>query len=170
MNGRQLTNLLSMDEITHDYFRGFAMQDSEVLPFVDESPAMYVLNTDKESGKGRHWCIALYHGKHKRICEFFDPFGFHPTKYGLGRLLKTKHFDECIYNPVCVQSLFSNTCGAHCVFFAFHRCYGVSMTNVMQLYDAENMHSNDEMVSKFVSQFGIAYAPERIEKYMYSMI
>lgn len=155
MNGYQIATFLTLDDKTSKCFQGFVMQDSMKLPLKsDKSSSLVILNTDTESGRGEHWCVIFLESN---ICnfEFFDPFGFTPSFYGVSHLFY--EFDNNIlYSKKCVQSPFSNVCGAHCLFYAYNRCRGKSMEEILSIYDW-NLDKNDFMVSNFVRQFGKIY-------------
>lgn len=155
MNGHQIVNFLSLDPFTGPVFGGLAMQNSPELPFVQRNKVMYVLNTDILQGAGEHWCIVYFEGGKE---EFFDPFGQSPNAYGFERLLnKRKQTKKCQHNTVCVQDLLGITCGAHCLFFGFQRCRGLTMREILALYDTSNPKGNDTMVAEFVLGFGRSF-------------
>lgn len=157
MNGAQISHLLSMDYFTGNIFDGFAMRDSKFLPGNEnKTPALYILNTDLENGRGEHWCAAYYENDN---VEFFDPFGFPPSFHGFNDLLHSRNYNRCRYNPYCVQHPLSKFCGHHCLFFAHHRCRGLSFSSVLALYDKNDTQKNDHMVLDFVLQFGRNYRP-----------
>jgi hypothetical protein len=121
-----------MDEFTSKNFQGFAMQDTKHLPNLKKNPAMYILNSDTEAGKGEHWCVVYYKGDQ---VEFFDPFGMPASFYDFEGLLKSKQQASAyLYNPHCMQNPFSNVCGHHCLFYAFNQSRGVSFQQILQQY------------------------------------
>lgn len=150
MNGLQIATLLSMDGHTSRYFKGFAWKDSGQLKEIED--ALYILNTDVQKGVGEHWCAVSNIGDGQ--LEFWDPYGSPPEAYELERLLEAA---SVIYNPICVQSLTSNVCGNHCLFYAFLKCRGYSLNEILCKYDPGDLRQNDKMVEKFVNQFGTGY-------------
>jgi hypothetical protein len=155
MNGRQLINILSLDRYTAQTFRGLAMRDSDRLPHANVLlPSLYIVNSDKEEGKGEHWCAAFYYADTR---EFFDPFGNPPAFYGFEKLLGSRKTLYSISNSVCIQNVLSSCCGAHCLFYALHRCRGMVLHDIIELYDESDMQKNDKMVTQFVAQFGSEY-------------
>lgn len=147
-----MATLLSLDPYTSRYFRGFAWKDSERLPF--DKDVLYVINTDSKAGKGEHWCVAASIGNEGS--EFWDPYGSPPDVYELSHLWNVNS-GVTRYNPVCVQNLTSKFCGNHCLFYAFHKCRGYAMDEIVKRYDHADLQSNDRMVEKFVNQFGSGY-------------
>lgn len=161
MNARQLISLLSLDERIHPNFKGMTMRNSTDLPFKEMSPALYLVNTDVEEGSGKHWCMLYYFEQNgRRVCEFFDSFGNHPLVYGLDSVLTQRPFDYLTCNLRAVQEIVSVVCGAHCFFYAYHRCRALSFENVIEKY-SDDPKQNDEMVSDFVSQYGSVYKPRK---------
>lgn len=157
MNGHQLMHIINFDPYMRKRWKGFAALDTPGCMGVGTSlPAFYLLNTDKESGDGKHWCVAYIEDRKKM--EFFDSFGFPPELYGLERLFPA---GEIVYNPRMVQNLEAVTCGAHCLFFAYLRSRGYSMRKVLNVYDEQDCARNDEMVSNFVQQFGTRFKPRK---------
>ena len=67
----------------------------------------YILNLDRASGDGTHWCCWFYG---KPICMYFDSFGFPPPK-----LLESK-LGNYRMNELKIQSLNSDSCGWFCLF------------------------------------------------------
>jgi hypothetical protein len=158
MDGLQLMHLLSMDAYTTKYFGGLAMRDSEDLPNPKLTPALYVFNTGLTSSKGEHWCAAFFDNEK---AEFFDPFGMSPMKYGFENLISKRRPLPTLheYNPVCVQDPLSILCGHHCLFYAFHKCRGLSLSDILALYTPDDLTKNDDIALKFVLQFGSVYKP-----------
>lgn len=151
MNGLQVTTLLSLDKHTAPYFKGIASRDSRKLPHNEEDPALYILNTDKEAGRGEHWCVAYYN---QGELEFFDPFGSPPQMYGLEEVLAKRPFKRFTNNTLCVQNVTSKVCGHHCVLFSFLRCRGHSFNDILSLYDPADLDANDKLALNIATQFG----------------
>jgi hypothetical protein len=147
MDGKQISEFLKKDAFTSWYFQGFSMNDTIKLPSSKKDPALYILNTDKESGKGIHWCAAVFEGLRG---EFFDPFGMSPQVYGFDDLLQTRKIKKIVYNTVVVQNLSSIVCGHHCLFYAYHRCRGYSLSDILTKYDPYDTEKNDAMVVDFL--------------------
>jgi hypothetical protein len=160
MNGNTMLWFLSLDRCTSSQFRGFAMSDSKHLPAAsNNSPALYILNTDVESGSGQHWCVAYFPQflrASTTVCEFFDPYGMSPACYGFDRLLQ-KYCGRILYSQVLVQGLGSRARAHHCLFFAYHRCHGLCYDGILDMYDLVHVENNERLVTDFVMQFGRIY-------------
>ncbi len=155
MNGLQIVNFLSLDPFTGQIFGGLAMQDSPELPGLDRKKVMYVLNTDVLQGEGEHWCLVYFDEDRE---EFFDPFGNPPGLYGFDHLLrKRSQTKRRCHNKTCVQDLLGVSCGAHCLFFGFHRSRGKGMKDIVKMYHRTDLKANDAMVIDFVHDFGKSY-------------
>ena len=153
-----MIHFLSMDPCTATSFKGLAMQDSNSLSTPNADPALYILNTGSKTSRGEHWCVVYFSGNTR---EFFDPFGMPPALYGFEQLLSTKKPIPRVkrYNRVCLQSVNSIVCGHHCIFYAFHKCRGFSMNEILSLYPQNDVKKNDKVALQFVLQFGISYYP-----------
>lgn len=156
MDGLQITYLLSLDEFTSKYFKGFGMRDTQVLPKSNARDALYILNTDISTGAGEHWCAVFCKGS---SVEFYDPLGMSPAVYDFNNLLARRGDGKIVYNPIMIQDINSKACGHHCLFYAFFRCRGISMKDIIQKFDPKNTIDNDRKAIQFVTQFGKIYAP-----------
>ncbi len=149
-----------MDKVTSHYFQGLAMRDSEALPHLRADPALYILNTAPMASRGEHWCAVYFEGMTQ---EFFDSFGMSPAFYGFDALLNTREMSptRLSFNKIPLQSFTSIVCGHHCVLYAFHKCRGYSLNEVVSLYpgDVTDRGKNDKFALNFVLQFGSIYVP-----------
>jgi hypothetical protein len=77
------------------------------------------------------------------LCEFFDSYGCHPSFYNKDWIKWIDiNSDAIIYNKKCIQSVLSVACGAHCLFYLYHRCNGFSMPCILNMY-SNNFKKND---------------------------
>jgi len=149
MNGGTIANLLSSDPYTRRVFNGFWFPD--LKPIISKLPALIILNTDKSSGPGEHWCAAYF--SPSTHCEFFDPLGEPPenTILGYSFIHHLSSFSKTIeFNTEPVQDLEAKTCGPHCIFFAYHRARGIPMKEIILNYYTTNDKINDNIVSEFI--------------------
>lgn len=152
MNGNQLFTFLTLDPYAGPLLKGMAMSDSVSLKNINHSRALYVLNTDVENGKGEHWCMKYFDNG---LCEFFDPFGMPPETYGFEQLIRLrKNIKQRIFNRICVQHPESKACGAHCLFYGYHKGRGQDLKDIMAHYYSADLKKNDQMVENFVKSFG----------------
>ena len=148
MDTDELYEILTSDPITDTYLRGVIPAD--VIPKeVNVYPSLYIVNTDPSYKPGRHW-LAIYFTSNQ-CKEFFDSFGNPPTYYG-------EHFysfinensKQWIYNRIPLQGLFGITCGHFCSFYAIHRCHGIPMSTIVNMF-SKNVYWNDYDVFDFVN-------------------
>lgn len=146
MNAKVIRSILRQDPYSRNLFQGFSTPD---LPLpIKKTPAVIILNTDTSDGPGQHWCTVIFDGSD--ICEFFDPLGLSPEHYGLHKPIM-KRAEGILFNTVAVQHPLSLTCGHHCIFYVLKRSRGLSHSDVLQLYDYDNLRKNDSMVFRFVA-------------------
>lgn len=156
MDGYRMLNFFSLDHYINKCFKGFVAKDTLMLPVNMNIPgsSLVILNTDNESGEGKHWC-AIFLESSNHSFEFFDPYGLPPSAYGVNHFFE-EHKRPVFYSKKVVQSFTSNVCGYHCMFFAYYRCRGISLHNILKFY-VDDLEKNDVMVSTFLYQFGNVY-------------
>ena len=149
MIGGTISYLLSEDPLTRQLFDGFWFPD--VPAKISKIPALLILNTDKSTGPGQHWCAA-YISKSKH-CEYFDPLAASPHNEndGYSFLNHLSKFSKSIeYNIIPVQDPLAKTCGHHCIYFCYLRARGFPLNHILNNAYSKNLVSNDALVSKFV--------------------
>ena len=104
-----------------------------------------IVNTALSTHKGEHW-IAIYFAR--TTVEYFDSYGMKP-KPEIHRWIHDKK-KKYIYNRRQVQGTFQATCGAHCIYFLYHRCQGIKMREIA-------LNQNDLKVTMFVNSL---YSPD----------
>ena len=111
-------------------------------------PRIFIVNTDTHDLAGKHW-VSMYVPCVGPI-EFFDSLGKHPRFYSpLFEKFIYSHSNEFIYNRTSLQSNFSTTCGHFCLFYAIHRCRGMSMHAIISKLSNHKI-LNDKIVLDFV--------------------
>jgi len=120
MDGLTLDRALKKCNVTEPYYRGVYSIDT--VPPVVKYPGFIVVNTDLSSNAGKHWLIFFYVTRDS--IEIFDSLGQSPYAYGLymKRFIVNNPRVHFIYVNKRLQSLKSNVCGAHCLFFAYKKC------------------------------------------------
>ncbi len=139
MNTAQLNSILSTDCEVSRFFIG--VFPSNKIPYVEQG--CMVINEDINTKEGSHW-VALFKFDNG-IVEYFDSYGRQPT----AKWIKVYLTGEVVV--VCkkqVQSLFSETCGHHCVYYLWHRARGVAYEDIVASYHTPDY--NDEMVCQFI--------------------
>ena len=136
MNELDIANYLLKDVCTRKYFKGVMAYDE--LPNKPLRPALYVVNTDKSTGVGKHWvCLFFSH-----VNEYFDSLGNPPVE--LGHFLLNEKRDY-MYNSKRLQGPMSDVCGDYCILFAYFRCRGLSMKHFVDMFSS-NETKNDTLV------------------------
>jgi hypothetical protein len=150
MNGAKIMNLLSTDHSAKSIFTGFLTPDTYLS--INNFPALVIINTDEISGPSEHWCVAFF--KNKKICEYFDPFGFSPNNEKSGYNLIPNLFKNCSqrieFNKKQVQALDAKTCGHHCVYFSLLRANNISMQSILNNFYTDEPRKNDSIVFEFI--------------------
>ena len=147
MNTTELVDILKADPFTkhlicivHDGVHASNQLKKE------ESPAIYIINTDPAWKPGRHW-VAIYKGEET---EYFDSFGEEPTVPAICEFL-----NEYKYNTHELQQSTSSTCGHYCIYYLIHRCRGYSMENITSRFGSDKKR-NDVNVYQYVTNLVIA--------------
>ena len=145
MNTVQLTQLLEADPYGRGVFVGVYPRDR--LPrTVKTYPSAYVWNTDPHTTNGEHW-ISVFLDECGRG-EYFDPYGF-PPLYQTFRNFLNKHCTSWTFNDMQLQGLTSSVCGHYCVLYLLHRCRGLSLKTVTDMFGA-NVEDNDVLVREYL--------------------
>lgn len=105
---------------------------------ITKRPVVIVANHDKSNRPGSHW-VAIYFGYDH--AEYFDSFGMKPPTH-FEKYLK-RYTTHWIYNVHQIQSVISQYCGHHCVFFAVRKSQG------KHLYDILKSYTNDTALNDF---------------------
>ena len=124
MDNRQISFVLSRHAKTRRVFVGCF--PSDMIPFKDRYPYAVVVNTDSSARKGRHW-VAIYVPS-PSVVEYFDSFGMEPNK-NIKDFLKCFHIER--RSSEMLQSIFSDVCGMHCIYFIIKRCSGESFASIV---------------------------------------
>ena len=150
MNEDEITSVLENCGITQKFFAGVVSQDQLSL-LQPSRPSFYIVNTDTEGGPGLHW-TSIFVTK-DNCCEFFYSLAKPPGQYsdnfvdflienGPNYLMSTKQ----------IQSFDSTACGQFCIFYAVHRCLAYSFEEIIDMFSATDLLSNDIKVRKFVNK------------------
>ena len=108
---------------------------------------IYIVNTDESNRPGDHW-VACYFPR-QGPTEFFDSNGYGPDHYHRRFkrvLLKNGRYYR--YNPVKVQSAGTMTCGHFCLYYAYYRCHGYTMKQIIDMLG--DPQDNESFVIDFV--------------------
>ena len=127
MNTNQLWNALCLNPVTNQYFDGIYSADT--LKEIREKPDLIICNTDPSNKPGEHWVLFFFSDN---SVDFFDSLGRDIKYYG-------SIFLDFIANFVTnyeqslqrMQPLKSDLCGQYCLYYAFAKCNGLSMDEII---------------------------------------
>ena len=145
MNTVQITRMLQADACTRDVFVGVYARDR--LPRrVTTFPSAYVCNTQPHTKEGEHW-IAIYVDERGRG-EYFDSYGLPPVHGKFVNFLDSQSL-TWTFNDKQLQGVTSRVCGQYCVFYLLHRCRGLSLNTIVNMF-SRNTQDNDVLVQDFI--------------------
>ena len=142
MNNIQIGSLLSSCSLTKRHFHGIYASDT--LPNNPHTkPSSYICNLDPSTMSGSHW--VCFYFPLKGLPEYFDSFGFPPTK-NFENFLGYSY----IYNPGFIQYPLSTVCGQYCIYYLWQRALNKSMYTILSEFDSENLLYNDMLVNNAI--------------------
>jgi hypothetical protein len=129
MNTNQLHYALKNNSVTKSYFCGIYSYDT--LSLIKRKPKLIICNTDPSYKSGEHWVLFFFN---KFSVEFFDPLGKDLNYYGINFVIFVKKFVNYYISNGRVQPIKSSLCGKYCLYYAFLRCKGYSMKQIMDIF------------------------------------
>ena len=147
MNTTELHQLLTQEPITQPYIGDVCALDQ--LPRkVTRRPKLYIVNSQPKHRPGKHWLVLYF----PRVgpAEFFDSLGHGPRYYSwrLERYLK-KQGGYYIRNQRRVQQVGTKACGHFCYYYAYQRCVGRSMRQILRDFHHTRLTINEKLVTEF---------------------
>ena len=128
MNTKQLWNALCLNPITNNYFDG--IYSSDTLKEIVEKPQLIICNTDPSNKPGEHWVLFFFN---ENSVDFFDSLGRDIKYYGSIFLDFITNFandyKQCLKRT---QPVKSDLCGQYCLYYAFAKCNGLSMEEIVR--------------------------------------
>jgi hypothetical protein len=151
MNTLDLEYILGHDPIVAKYFQGVYSSDN--LPQdKQEGLKSFIVNTDPAYMPGTHWiALFMYHDTRtgQYVAEYFDSYGSTvPVTKNIQRFIDV-NTDAVIKNTKELQSVFSDVCGAWCVYFLHNRHRGVSLTSIINRFTAATTQ-NDMRIKRWL--------------------
>ena len=142
MNTKQLWNALCLNPVTNKYFDG--IYSSNTLKEIKERPDLIICNTDPSNKPGEHWVLFFFN---QNSVDFFDSLGREIKYYGSVFLDFIANFvsnyQQCLKRT---QPVNSDLCGQYCLYYAYAKCNGFSMEEIIH-----NI-SDSEYVVNFVNK------------------
>ena len=115
-----------------------------MLKEIKEKPELIICNTDPSDKPGKHWVLFFFNNT---SVDFFDSLGRDITYYGnifIDFVNKfVKDVKQCL---IRTQPVNSSLCGQYCLYYAFAKCLGLSMDEII------NNMPNSENVVDFVDR------------------
>jgi hypothetical protein len=144
----EIENILKKRNIKS--FNGIFMRD-ELDKIEFKKKGFYVINLDKSTGPGSHWCV-IYKG----IKTFyFDSFGF-PTAEEIEKVIK-----PYIYSTTQIQDINSSSCGYYVILFimyfnSYHNKDELEIyDNFIKLFNDDYIN-NEYLLYKYLKNYNIS--------------
>ena len=153
LNSIQLWEALSENKVTQDFFNGIFALDH--LDRINSTPGLVIVNTDPENKPGRHWLLFFFNID--ETVDFFDSLGKSPYSYPVFIVnFMMKWAKQVKFSTERVQPEGSALCGHYCLYYAYSKCTGEKMEQILShmpspqwiencipvLFDIANIKSN----------------------------
>lgn len=147
MNTLELEEAMLSDDEIRKYFGGVLAADH--LPvYVTDRPKIFIVNNSESNFSGTHWVSIFLDKKGKNYCStFFDSLAKPPLETFEQFLIVNGPKYE--YSLKRIQSLYSDTCGMFCLFFAYFICRGYSLKEILEMFKKEDFLYNELLVLFF---------------------
>ena len=141
MDTLQIMDITSSLHPLHNQFQGVFPSD-KLTKFEIKSKCACIVHTAPRTHKGEHWVAIMIFEDHQ---EYFDRISnfLHRTGLPMKIIRRT------------VQNVFTSTCGAHCIYFLFHRSRGIPMHHIVK-------KMSDRKVTNFVN--GLYHSDDRFNQ------
>ena len=152
MNSIEITRIASLHSHTRPFFGGCLSSDT--LPvLVRKYPVFYICNTDMSYERGTHWLLIMLKSPSTHP-TFFDSLGYPPTHYAktIENFMIANSNQQYEYSSVRLQQAGSIKCGMYCLTVADLFCQDKTLTEIIQLFDKDNLNKNEILVSAYVNQ------------------
>ena len=145
MYGYELQTFMLKDSYIKKHYGGvLALDELPKKKLLQKT--VYIVNTDKSHKKGQHW-VLLWIDEQP---EYFDSFAQLPPKDIQDTLVKNGSM--YLRNTQQIQPSQSATCGYYCLFYAYYRCHGVKMKDILQKFYYSCLKFNDLKVKMFYNR------------------
>ncbi len=115
------------NRVTEPFFDGVYSKDN--LVDIESKPRLVISNTACSSQLGKHWVLFFFKGE---TVEFYDSLGKDLFHYGLEFQNFAFKFARTVKQTgKRTQPENSKLCGAYCLFYAYWRCKGKSMKEII---------------------------------------
>lgn len=150
MLASEILNFLEKQHFKN-FFGGIFSSDN--VPKTLKNKHFLVINTDVQSGPGKHWYVIL---RIHNLLECFDSLGVQTERKAfLSSHFRFKGLTHITYNTTQIQPNTSALCGQYVLYFLFERYHNLDydFDDLLNEIFSNNMTTNDEYVSKFITDF-----------------
>lgn len=127
MNTKQIWQALTCNSVTEPYFDG--VFPSDFLKKIKRKPELIICNTDPSTKPGAHWVLFFFNND---TVDFYDSLGQDITHYGSLFINFVEKFAETYeQSNIRTQPNNSSLCGYYCLYYAYHRCQGQQMSQII---------------------------------------
>ena len=148
MNTYEIQCILESDALIKQYNpKVFALDEFKSKVKTSTKWGIFVVNDEPKTQSGNHWILVFI--KPYEII-FVDSYGRPPNYFKLEKNLRTMK-RNIIRNRIMIQGLFSNVCGAYCIFFAYHLARHRQLNDILN-YFSNDLNDNDRKVYNFVNK------------------
>ncbi len=126
MDTLQIMDIVSSLHPLRENFKGVFPSD-RLTNFQVKPKSCCIVNTAPSTHRGEHWIAIMIFEDHQ---EYFDTYGL-PPRHRIHNFLQRTGLPTRI-NRKTVQNPFTSTCGAHCIYFLYHRTRGIPMHHLVK--------------------------------------
>lgn len=117
------------------------------LPAPEAYPFCMIHNLDDSNKEGSHWTATYV--DHDAYGFYFDSYGSCPPRRTETYL--NRHCQDFMHSGKVVQSVYSSSCGQHCLYFLYRKANGDSLEEICDSY-SNDLEKNDQIVTDFVNR------------------
>lgn len=119
---------------------------------IKSMPRGYIVNTDRESGPGRHW-IALW--TYDDVCEKMDSYGLPMEVYESSPLAQwiEDHWEILQTNRKSLQAVNSMTCGHYALKYLIEKSNGRTLEDFLKQFSNINYVANDAKIARWMKKY-----------------
>ena len=128
MNTKQIWQALTTNTKTDPYFDGVFPID--MLHKIKSKPELVICNTDPSNKPGKHWVLFFFYDE---TVDFFDSLGKDMEYYGQDFVdFATRFSSNFQVSLIGTQPKITSVCGQYCLYFAYKRCNGEQMEEIIK--------------------------------------
>jgi len=156
MFATDFSKYFNCDIILSKFFRGVYAYDQ--IPQTIKVNEFYICNTENSNSEGKHWFVVCR--PTKKLLECFDSLGTPLDKKDqLAEHIRFRSIAKIKFNSTQLQADQTDTCGYHCIYFAYQRLYNKDLKFkelLNDIYNATQLEANEEKIKHFINEIGDA--------------